>query len=66
MNYKLLTSSKRSDDLSIGFERSGDGRKREIFNTKNIKDNYHLRSYFKNIFGFAEHQETATYGLVTN
>ena len=61
--YKLLTSSKGSDDLSIGFDRDRNGRKRELTNNKNIKGKYHKRIYLKDIFGFAEHQEKATYGL---
>ena len=35
--YKLLSSSKESDDLSIGFDRSHDSRKRELTNKKNFK-----------------------------
>ena len=61
--YKLLTSSKDSDDLSVGFDRSRDRRKRELTNNKNIKGKYHIRIYLKDIFGFAEHQERGTYGL---
>ena len=61
--YKLLTSSKDSDDLSIGFDRNRDKRKRELTNNKNIKGQYHIRIYLKDIFGFAEHQEKGTYGL---
>ena len=61
--YKLLSSSKKSDDLSIGFDRSRDRRKRELTNNKNIKGKYHLRIYLRDIFGFAEHQEIATSGL---
>ena len=61
--YKLLTSSRESDDLSIGFDRSRDRRKQELTNNKNIKGKYHIRIYLKDIFGFAEHQEKATYGL---
>ena len=61
--YKLLTSSRGSDDLSIGFDRDRNRRKRELTNNKNIKDKYHMRIYLKDIFGFAEHQEKATYGL---
>ena len=37
LRYKLVTSSKDSDDLSIGFGRSRDRRKREFTNNKNIK-----------------------------
>ena len=61
--YKLLTSSKDSDDLSIGFDRNRGRRKNELSNNKNIKGKYHIRIYLKDIFGFAEHQEKGTYGL---
>ena len=60
--YKLLTSSRGSDDLSIGFDRDRD-RRRELTNNKNMKGEYHVRIMLKNIFGFAEHQEKATFGL---
>ena len=62
--YKLLSSSKESGDLSIGFDSSRDRKKRELTNNKNIKGKYHLRIYLRDIFGFAKHLETATYGLV--
>ena len=61
--YKLLTSCKDSDDLSIGFDRNGGRRKNELTNNKTIKDKNHIRIYLKDIFGFAEHEEKATYGL---
>ena len=61
--YKLLTSSKDSDDLSIGFDRDRGRRKRELSNNKTIKGKYHIRIYLKDTFGFAEHQEKGTYGL---
>ena len=61
--YKLLTTSRGSDDLSISFDRDRNRRKRELTNNKNIKGKYHIRIYLKDIFGFAEHQEKATYGL---
>ena len=61
--YKLLTSGRRSDVLSIGFDRSRDRRQCELTNSKNMKGKYHVRNYLKDVFGFAEHQETATYGL---
>ena len=41
--YKLLSSSKGSDDLSIGFDRDRNKRKRELSNYKNIKGKYQLR-----------------------
>ena len=61
--YKLLTSSKDGDDLSIGFDRNRGRRKNELTNNKTIKGKYHIRIYLKVIFGFAEHQEKGTYGL---
>ena len=61
--YKLLTSSKGSDDLSIGFDRDRTRRRNELTNNKNIKGKYHIRIYLKDVFGFAEYQEKGTYGL---
>ena len=61
--YKLLSSSKGSDDLSIGFDRNRNRRKRELTNIKNIKGKYHLGIYLRDNFGFAEHQEKGTYVL---
>ena len=61
--YKLLTSSKGSDDLSIGFDRDRGRRQRELTNNKTQKGKYHVRIYLKDIFGFAEYQEKDTYGL---
>ena len=61
--YKLLTSSKGSDDLSIGFDRSRDRRKQELTNNKKIKGKYHDRIYLGDVQGYAEYQEIATYGL---
>ena len=61
--YKLLTSSKDSDDLSIGFDRNRGRRKNELSNNKSIKGKYHIRIYLNDIFGFSSHQEKGTYGL---
>ena len=61
--YKLITTAKRCDDLSIGFDRNRDNRRDELTNNKNIKGKYHVRIYLKDVFGFAEHQEKATCGL---
>ena len=61
--YKLLTSCKGSDDLSIGFDRDRGRRQRELTNNKTQKGKYHVRIYLKDVFGFAEYQEKATYGL---
>ena len=61
--YKLLTSCKGSDYLSIGFDRDRTRRRNELTNNKNIKGKYHVRIYLKDIFGYAEYQQKAKYGL---
>ena len=61
--YKLVTSSKDSNDLSIGFDNSRNRRRDELALNKNIKGKYHVKIMLKDVFGFAEHQEKATYGL---
>ena len=61
--YKLLSSSKGSDDLSIGFDRDRGRRQRELTNNKTQKGKFHVRIYLKDVFGFAEYQEKGTYGL---
>ena len=61
--YKLLTSSKGADDLSIGFDRDRGGRQRELTNNKSQKGKYHVRIYLKDVFGFAQYQDKGTYGL---
>ena len=35
---------------------------RELTNNKTTKGNYHVWIFLKDVFGFAEHQENATYG----
>ena len=50
--YKLLTSSKDSDDLTLGFDRSRDRKRRELTNNKNIKGKYHLRICLGDFFLF--------------
>ena len=64
--YKLLTSSRGSDGLSIGFNRSRDRRQRELTNNKKTKAKNHVTIMLKDIFGFVEHQEKATYGFGYN
>ena len=64
--YKFLTSSRGSDDLSIGFERYRNRRQRELTNKSSQKGKNHVRIYLKDVFGFAEYQEKATYGLGYN
>ena len=61
--YKLITTAKGCDDLSIGIDRDRTRRRNELTNNKNINGKYHVRIYLKDVFGFAEHQEKATYGL---
>ena len=61
--YKLISSSKDSIDLSIGFDNSRNRRRDELALNKNIKGKYHVKIMLKDVFGFAEHQEKATYGL---
>ena len=61
--YKLITSSKDSNDLSIGFDHSRNRRRDELALKKYIKGKYHVKIMLKDVFGFAEHQEKATYGL---
>ena len=61
--YKLLNSAKESDDLSIGFDRDRGRRQSELTNNKNQKRKHLVRIMLKDICGFSEHQEKATYGL---
>ena len=60
--YKLITSSKDSNDFFIGFDNSRN-RRDELALNKNIKGKCHLKIMLKDVFGFAEHQEKACYGL---
>ena len=41
--YKLLISSRDSDDLSIGFDRDRNRRQRELTHNKNIKGKYQVK-----------------------
>ena len=61
--YKLINSSKNSDDLSIGFDRSRKRRRDELAQNKNVKGKYHVKIMLSDIFGFAECQEKATFRL---
>ena len=61
--YKLKTSSKNSDDLSMSFHHSRAKRQDGMTDNKRVKGKYHVRVMLKDVFGFAEHQEKATYGL---
>ena len=61
--YKLITSAKETDDLSIRFDRSCDRRRLQLTISENVKGKNPVRIYLKDIFGFAGHQEKGTYGL---
>ena len=61
--YKLITSSRCGDNLSIGFDLDCGSRRDELNNNKNIKGKYHFTIMLKDVFGFAEHQKKATDGL---
>ena len=60
------TSSRGSDDLSIGFDRDRNRRQRELTNNNTQKGKYHGRIYLKDIFGVAEYHEKGRYGLGYN
>ena len=60
--YKLITSAKDTNDLSLGFDPDRGLGQHELTNDKIIKGKYHVRITMKDIFGFAEHQKKATYG----
>ena len=61
--YKLITSAKDSDDLSIGFDRDRGKRRDELAHNKLIKGKYKVRIMRKDTFGLAERQEKTTYGF---
>ena len=54
--YKLITSSKDSNDLSIGFDHSRNRRRDQLALNKNIKGKYPVKIMLKDVFGVAEHQ----------
>ena len=59
--YKLITSATGCDDLPIGFDRDRKRRQRELTHNKNQKIKYHSRIYSKDVFGYCEYQDKATY-----
>ena len=61
--YKLITTAKDMNDLSVGFDRDRTRRRNELTNNKKIQGKYHVRVYLKDVFGFAEYQQKRTYGL---
>ena len=61
--YKIISSAKYSDDLPIGFDPDRNRRQNELSINKNMKGKFHVSIMLKDVFGFAEHQEKATYGF---
>ena len=55
--YKLITSNKDSDDLSVGFDSSRNRRRDELAQNKNVKGKYHLKIMRTDVLGFAECQK---------
>ena len=62
--YKLITSGKDGEDFSTGFDRNRNRRKDQLAPNKNAKGKCHLRIMLKDVSGYAECQDTATYGLI--
>ena len=60
--YKLITSSRSCDDLSLGFDRDHVRRHLELTKKKNINGKYHVRIYSKVFFDFGS-VEKVTLGL---
>ena len=61
--YKVITSNRASDDISTGFIHDRNMRRDELTGNKNIKGKFHVRITLKDVFGFAEHHEKATFVL---
>ena len=61
--YRLVSSSRESDDMFVGFHRSFEAREREKTKLKTTKANHHVRIYLKDVCGFADCQENASYGV---
>ena len=61
--YKLIASARGSHDLSMGFDRDRGRRQRELTDFKNQKVKYPVRIQIKVIFGFAQQEEKATFGI---
>ena len=60
--YKLITSSKDSEDLSNGFEKDRKRRQRQLSVNKNLKGNFNHKNMLEDKLGFAEKQEKDTFG----
>ena len=55
--YKLITSARKTVDLSIGFDRDCARRQRELTNNKTQKRKYQVRILLKDVIGFSQCQE---------
>ena len=66
LKYKIKTSAKDTDTLSIGFDLDCGRRRDELNNNKNIKGKNHIRIMIKSAFGFAEHQKKLLMASVIN
>ena len=61
--YKLMTSAKDTEGLSIGFDRDRNRRQPELNHNNNWNKSYLIGFMLRDVFGFAECQEKATCGL---
>ena len=61
MVYKLKTSARNNDNLSIGFDRDRNRRQRELTKSKILKSKFRVRIMLNDTFGLADYQERATY-----
>ena len=61
--YNLLSSSRESVDLWIGFHRSIEALEKELINNKTTEGKYQVRIYLKDVFVFAKDQYNCTFGL---
>ena len=64
--YKLITSAKDTDDLSIGFDHNRDRRQRELTNNKTQKGKYHVRIYEKMFLDLQKTNKKVPSASVTN
>ena len=61
--YKLITSSKDSDDLSIGFDRSRNRKRDELTANKNVKKVNIILELCWKTSSVLQNTKIATYGL---
>ena len=61
--YKLISSSRDSDELPKGFHRSIEARERQLTNKKLTERKYHVRIYSKVVLNFADRQDKCSYSL---